>query len=225
MACRISSSGPGSPRELLHGSGHATADFFGLGVHDSRVSPDSRPGLTRQVLQYTLQPPGRRKATSVMPADSANSTASVEGAPMAATTGAPAIMAFCSSSKLARPDSSTTRSRHGKFAGEQRRADQLVHGVVPADVLAAGDQSTVRREQSDRVHAAGLGEAGLRGAQRVGQAAQHRLPNYQSRWQCAGRRRSRSPLRWTPCHRRRSSRWCRNCASPARGPAADRRAP
>src|SRR6185436_3612761 len=94
--------------KLLHGIGHAAADFFGLVVHESGDAPVTRHGCV-----YTLQPPGRRKATSVMPADSANSTASVEGAPMAATSGAPAIMAFCNSSKLARPDSSTMRSRHG----------------------------------------------------------------------------------------------------------------
>ena len=81
---------------------------------------------------------------------------------MAATTGQPAIMAFCSSSKLARPDSSTHSLAPGQVTREQRRAHQLVHGVVPAHVLAAGEQLAVGGEQPDRVHAAGLGEAGLR---------------------------------------------------------------
>jgi hypothetical protein len=45
--------------------------------------------------------------------DSAISTASVDGAPIAATSGAPAIIAFWISSKLARPESNTMRSRQG----------------------------------------------------------------------------------------------------------------
>src|SRR5688572_7511133 len=95
-------------REARERLAHATLQFFDFGGHDSFWATRMRQGL-----QYTLHPPGRRKATSVMPADSANSTASVEGAPMAATTGQPAIMAFCSSSKLARPDSSSTRWLQG----------------------------------------------------------------------------------------------------------------
>ena len=52
---------------------------------------------------YTLQPSPRRKPTRVIPTSAASSTASDDGADTAASTGMPAIAAFCVSSKLARP--------------------------------------------------------------------------------------------------------------------------
>ena len=50
---------------------------------------------------------------------------------------------------------------------EQRAADDLVHRVVAADVLAHEQQLAGGVEQAGRVQAAGAGEAGL--AQPVGQ--------------------------------------------------------
>src|ERR1044072_5345329 len=50
----------------------------------------------------------RRKPISVMPCSSASSTASDDGAETAASTGIPAIAAFCTSSNDARPDTIST---------------------------------------------------------------------------------------------------------------------
>ncbi len=50
----------------------------------------------------------RRKPTSVTPCSAASSTASEDGADTAASTGTPAIAAFCTSSNDARPDTIST---------------------------------------------------------------------------------------------------------------------
>jgi hypothetical protein len=52
--------------------------------------------------------------------------------------------------------------------------DDLVDRVVPADVLAQGDQLAVHREQPGRVQSAGLVEHLLGRAQPVGQREQRR---------------------------------------------------
>ena len=50
----------------------------------------------------------------------------------------------------------------GRAAGEERRADELVQGVVPADVLAHVEQPAVGVEQRRGVQAAGAVEGALR---------------------------------------------------------------
>ncbi len=82
----------------------------------------------------------------------------------------PAMTAFCTSSKLARPDTCSTAAAQRKPVVHDRPADDLVDGVVAADVFA-DDEQLARRgvEQRRRVQPARLVEHGLPGAQRVGQ--------------------------------------------------------
>src|SRR5271166_6796967 len=63
--------------------------------------------------EYTLKRPSRTKPSSVIPHSRASSTARLDGAPTAPRTGTPAIAAFCTSSKLTRPLTSTRRSARG----------------------------------------------------------------------------------------------------------------
>ena len=57
---------------------------------------------------------------------------------------------------------------------EDLRPDELVEGVVPADVLADRDQLAARREERRRVQPAGLVERLLGGPQQVGQGERSR---------------------------------------------------
>ena len=66
----------------------------------------------------------------------ATSTARLDGAPTAATIGIPPISAFCRSSKLARPESKSTRSRKRRAVRKEFRANQLIHRVVTAYIFA-----------------------------------------------------------------------------------------
>src|SRR6185312_4265536 len=63
---------------------------------------------TRWVPLYTFMEEPRRNPTSVIPISPASSTASDDGADTAASTGTPAIAAFCTSSNDARPDTIST---------------------------------------------------------------------------------------------------------------------
>ncbi len=104
-----------------------------------------------------------------MPQSRARSTARLDGAPTAASTGIPAAAAFCTSSKLARPLTSSTRSASGSSFASRRGADELVEGVVPAHVFKEAKQPAALVEQGRGVQAAGVVEDGLRGPQRLGQ--------------------------------------------------------
>src|SRR5258708_38134208 len=82
--------------------------FLDAKFHDGFSNPSMRP-----LPLYTLKPPLRRNPISVIPQRSAVATARLEGAPTAANSGTPAIEAFCTSSKLARPLTSITESCSG----------------------------------------------------------------------------------------------------------------
>src|SRR5579884_471776 len=60
----------------------------------------------------------------------------------------------------------------GQVAVEQGAADELVHGVVAADVFAQGEQGAGGVEEGGGVEAAGVGEDGLAGAEAVGQGVE-----------------------------------------------------
>ncbi len=98
----------------------------------------------------------------------ARSTASEDGADTAASTGMPAITAFWVSSKDARPLTSSTVPVERDAVGFQRPADDLVDGVVAADVFAHGQRGAVGPEQRGAVQPAGAGEYLLRAAQLLG---------------------------------------------------------
>src|SRR5580698_1673615 len=89
--------------EHHRGAAHGKAARFQLAENVRRSGPE-----------YTLQCVSRRNPTSVSPDVTARLTARLEGAPMAASTLTPARMAFCTSSKLARPLNMTTRSVRGR---------------------------------------------------------------------------------------------------------------
>ena len=57
-----------------------------------------------------------------------------------------------------------------EHAGQELRADELVQGVVPADVLAQGDEVTIEVEQAGGVEAARRLEDRLRIPERARQA-------------------------------------------------------
>ena len=69
----------------------------------------------------------------------------------------PAAIAFCTSSKPARP-LTTRHASAGGGAGEHPGAGDLVDGVVPPDVLAYDEQVAVGGGQAGRVHPAGAVE-------------------------------------------------------------------
>ena len=96
-----------------------------------------------------------------MPSRRAVATASVEGAETAQSTGIPATAAFWTSSKLARPETRATRLACGQPPRQKLRADELVHRVVAADVLAQSDELTLGREEARGVEPARLLEHGL----------------------------------------------------------------
>ena len=75
-----------------------------------------------------------------MPLASASSTARLEGALTAASTGMPARAAFWTSSKEARPETCSTVPGQRQQPFAQRPAHHFVHGVVPAHVLAQAQQ-------------------------------------------------------------------------------------
>ena len=115
----------------------------------------------------------RRKPTSVMPKRRAASTARLEGAETAQITGMPAIAAFCTISKLALPDTSSTRAGERQIACQEPLADDLVDRVVPADVLAQREQLAVARKQRRAVQPTGAFEHLLGSPQRVRQRQHH----------------------------------------------------
>ena len=98
---------------------------------------------------------------SVSPKRRAASTARLEGAETAHTIGIPAVAAFWMISKLARPETRSTPSDEREVPGEQLGADQLVDGIVPADVFERADEPARRVEERDRVQTARLVEQAL----------------------------------------------------------------
>ena len=140
---------------------------------------------------------------------SARRTASgLGGAPTPTSTGAPASAAFWTSSKESRPE---TQSRGGPAAAavEQRAADDLVHCVVAADVLAHEQRLARGAEQAGRVQAAGAREGRL--AQAVGQRGEQRRGRSRGPSETGGACTRPPPAR--PCRTRR------------RGGRVERRAP
>ena len=67
--------------------------------------------------------------------------------------GSPASVAFCTSSKLARPLTISTCPVSGSRPARSRPADHLVDRVVPAHVLPDAHQLAAGREQAGRVQA------------------------------------------------------------------------
>src|SRR4051794_2864752 len=86
----------------LTDGGGARQDPADPDVPTARVHGAGHP-VIRCAPAYTLNDSPREKPTSVSPASTARSTASDDGAETAASTGAPAVHAFCTSSNEARP--------------------------------------------------------------------------------------------------------------------------
>ena len=114
-----------------------------------------------------------------MPTLRAISTARLDGAPTAAITGMPAIAAFCTSSKLARPLTTRTLSVGGQAPVEQQRPHQLVDGVVAPHVLVNDAQSSAGREQPRGVQSARLVECLLHRSQHSRKAVHDRCGDAQ----------------------------------------------
>src|ERR1700710_2419125 len=112
----------------------------------------------------------RRKPTSVIPASSAISTASDDGADTAARAGTPAITAFWVSSNDARPETMSTVPAAGTppvSRGEPRTLHTAVCRPPPRQ------QGPVGGEQAGAVQPPGGVEHLLRGPQGVGQPEEH----------------------------------------------------
>src|SRR5512144_552582 len=103
---------------------------------------------------YTFMERPRRNPTRVMAASRASATERLESADTAARTGMPAARAFCTSSNDA-PANEQHVSGQRQPIGAQHRADHLVRGVVPADVLAQANEHTVGHEQAGGVQPSG----------------------------------------------------------------------
>ena len=93
--------------------------------------------------------------------------ARLDGADTAATSGMPASTAFWTISNDVRPLTNSSVPRSGSASRSSIAADDLVHGVVAADVLGTLEQRAVEVEEPGRVQAARLVEDGLGGAQAV----------------------------------------------------------
>ena len=90
-----------------------------------------------------------RTRTAACPAPRRAAPPGSVGAPTATTPASPARLAFCTSSKLARPAEAGDHARQRLAARQQQRADRLVHRVVAADVLAQREQ-LARRPRTAR---------------------------------------------------------------------------
>ncbi len=111
------------------------------------------------------------KPITVIPSSSARSIASDEGADTAASIGMPAIDAFCVSSKLARPETCRHHAAQREQSLAVRPADDLVDGVVAADVFPQHEHlagATV--EERSGVQSAGLVEDILTRPQPIGKS-------------------------------------------------------
>ena len=165
--------------------------------------------------------PPRTKPQSVMPRSAASSTARLDGAPTATRTGQPATAAFWTSSNESRPLTQRTCSASGSSRSPEGPADDLVHRVVAADVLAHAQQLAGSGEETCRVQAAGCVEGRLRLAQPVGQRGDERRAAAGAPTRRAAPR--PRPPRARPFRRRRKTRRCRSCAAGAPGRSRARR--
>ena len=219
-AIRSSQNGERLPGDLGERPPSSRASAFG---EPNRCSRRRRAGrrsaLDPPRLRVDVQRPPRTKPQSVIPRSAASSTARLEGAPTATRIGQPATAAFCTSSNERRPLTQRSASASGRRPFAERPADDLVEGVVAADVLAQAEQLAARRRRGRsraarrwrRTPAAprGAGRAGSRRARRARSACSRRAA-----------RRPRPP-RARPCRRRRRTKRCRSCAAaaPGRSPA------
>src|ERR1035438_1358764 len=121
----------------------AQGDFLLREPQPQRISLNAkfhmRPTI-RRLPEYTLNRSFLRKPISVMPDRPAVATARLEGAPTAAITGMPAISAFCTSSKLARP----LTNRSDAFIGMRRS-----NSAAPTSLSTALCRPTSSRRHSN----------------------------------------------------------------------------
>ena len=104
-----------------------------------------------------------------MPSRSAVATARLDGADTATIIGIPARAAFCTISKLVRPDTTRTASASGKVRARAAAPDELVDRVVAADVLAYLADRAVGTGEGGAVEPARDVEERLHRPQAVGQ--------------------------------------------------------
>ena len=151
-----------------------------------------------------------------MPTSRASSTARLDGAPTAATTGTPAIAAFCTSSKLARPLRKSTRVAERQRARASSAAPtSLSTALCRPDVLP----HRVERPSASNSAAAWRPPVASKTACAARARLGHALDDVAARAEPeAGRARrscARGPRRWTPCRTPRSSS-SRRSSAPSR---------
>ena len=87
---------------------------------------------------------------------SASCTARLDGAPTAAIIFMPAIAAFCTSSKLARPLNNKYMLVQRQHIFIQCSTDQFIQCVVPAHIFSYQEQFPFRIKQSRGMQSAGI---------------------------------------------------------------------
>ena len=112
----------------------------------------------------------RTKPQSVIPRSAASSTARLDGAPTATTTGQPATAAFWTSSKEIRPLRQRIASASGSRPSANAQPTTLSSALWRPTSSRRQRSSPSAVEEPRRVQAAGRLERGLRLAQAVGQA-------------------------------------------------------
>jgi hypothetical protein len=153
LVARLAEDAPGRARERLAAE---------RGERLRRAEPVLAPPTSRTPVRRgratarcrrSARPP-RAKPQSVTPRSAASSTARLDGAPTRDEDGQPATAAFCTSSNESRPlTQSTAGEREATLA--EGPADDLVHRVVAADVLAQAEQLAAGVEEAGRVQPAG----------------------------------------------------------------------
>ncbi len=101
-----------------------------------------------------------------MPVRRARSTARLDGADTAATSGIPPRKAFCTISNDDRPLTKSAERDNGSRLAHQRMSHEFVHRVMPANVLGAELKSACEIEKARSVKPAGLIKSMLRVSQR-----------------------------------------------------------
>ena len=98
---------------------------------------------------------------AVIPNSFANSIARLEAAEIEATIGTPATTAFCAISKPSRPLTMRIVSESGKPPLSDAPKN-FIEGIVPANVLAKNEQTSLRVKQAHCVNPAGTIKVCLR---------------------------------------------------------------
>ena len=129
----------------LRGTARAPSASRSDGSRRRRAARPSAGDAPR--LAVDVHPPAAGEATERDAAVAGEIDGEHDGAPTATTIGQPATAAFWTSSNERRPLTQSTQRASGSEPSQECPADDLVHRVVAADVLAQAEQFPVERRR------------------------------------------------------------------------------